>query len=177
MPDIMWDAPASPDEVTFAIRQIPLRSELVLSSLANITYSESHTVRWGEVTRRNRLAKYRAFDGPVAKSARDDAADRAIRLAPFSNSLDLGEYERLVIEFERMAGGNRRVLADALYDDAENLTTSMHNRVEKALAHALHRRVRRQRERLPRHRRLRHGRGEQVHGCRAVDDLGDREGR
>ena len=47
MPDIMWDAPASPDEVTFAIRQIPLRSELVLSSLANITYSESHTVRWG----------------------------------------------------------------------------------------------------------------------------------
>ena len=81
MPDIMWDAPASPDEVTFAIRQIPLRSELVLSSLANITYSESHTVRWGEVTRRNRLAKYRAFDGPVAKSARDDAADRA---APFA---------------------------------------------------------------------------------------------
>ena len=138
MPDIMWDAPASPDEVTFAIRQIPLRSELVLSSLANITYSESHTVRWGEVTRRNRLAKYRAFDGPVAKSARDDAADRAIRLAPFSNSLDLGEYERLVIEFERMAGGNRRVLADALYDDAENLTTSMHNRVEKALATTLY---------------------------------------
>lgn len=138
MSDILWDAPATPDEITFAIRQIPLRAELTLSGLAAITYSPSHTVRWGEITRRNRLASYRSFDGPIAVGARDDESDKQVRLAPFSRSLNMGEYERLAIEFERMAGGNRAVLADALYDDAENLTSSMQNRVEKALGTTLY---------------------------------------
>ena len=138
MTEILWDAPATPDEITFAIREIPLRAELTLSGLAAITYKESHTVRWGEITRRNRLASYRAFDGPIAVGQRDDAEDKSVRLAPFSRSLNLGEYERLAIEFERMAGGNRKVLADALYDDAENLTSSMHNRAEKALGTTLY---------------------------------------
>ena len=138
MSEILWDAAATPDEITFTIRQIPRRSELVLSNLAPITYSDSHTVRWGEISRRNRLASYRAFDGPIAVGGRDDEQDKQVRLAPFSRQLNMGEYERLAIEFERMAGGNRKVLADALYDDAENLTSSMHNRVEKALGTTLY---------------------------------------
>ena len=139
MAEILWDAPATPDEITFAIRQIPQRSELVLTNLPGmITYTPSHTVRWGEITRRNRLASYRSFDGPIAVGARDDEQDKQVRLAPFSRSLNLGEYERLAIEFERMAGGNRAVLADALYDDAENLTSSMHNRAEKAVGQTLY---------------------------------------
>ena len=139
MADILWDAPATPDETTYLIREIPRPSNLVLSNLPGvITYSPSHTVRWGEITRRNRLASYRAFDGPIAVGQRDDAQDRQVRLAPFSRQLNLGEYERLSIEFERMAGGNRAVLADAIYDDAENLTSSMHNRAEKALGTALY---------------------------------------
>lgn len=139
MAEILWDAPATPDEISFAIRQIPLRSDLVLTGMPGvITYSASHTVRWGEVTRRNRLASYRSFDGPIAVGARDDEQDKQVRLAPFSRSLNLGEYERLSIEFERMAGGNRAVLADALYDDAENLTSSMHNRAEKAVGQTLY---------------------------------------
>lgn len=138
MAEILWDAPATPDEITFAIRQIPQRAELALTNLPGmITYTPSHTVRWGEITRRNRLASYRAFDGPIAVGARDDEQDKQVRLAPFSRSLNLGEYERLAIEFERMAGGNRAVLADALYDDAENLTSSMHNRAEKAVGQTL----------------------------------------
>ena len=139
MAEILWDAPATPDEITLVIRQIPLRSELTLSQMPGmITFSESHTIRWGEITRRNRLASYRAFDGPIAVGARDDEEDRQVRLAPFSRQLNLGEYERLNIEFERMAGGNRAVLADALFNDAENLTSSMQNRAEKAIGQTLY---------------------------------------
>ena len=138
MAEILFDAAASPDEITYAIRQIPLRSELVLTSQPGVvTYTDSHTVRWGDITRRNRLASYRSFDGPIAVGQRDDSETRQVRLAPFSRQLNLGEYERLSIEFERMAGGNRAVLADALFDDAENLTSSMHNRAEKAVATTL----------------------------------------
>lgn len=138
MAEILWDAPATPDEISFAIRQIPARAELVFTGQPGVvTYTPSHTVRWGEITRRNRLASYRSFDGPIAVGARDDEQDKQVRLAPFSRSLNLGEYERLAIEFERMAGGNRAVLATALYDDAENLTSSMHNRAEKAVGQTL----------------------------------------
>lgn len=139
MAEILWDAPATPDETTYVIRQIPRPAELTLTNLPGVvTYRPEHTVRWGEITRRNRLASYRAFDGPIAVGARDDASDRQVRLAPFSRQLNLGEYERLAIEFERMAGGNRAVLANAIYDDAANLTSSMHNRAEKAVAQTLY---------------------------------------
>lgn len=138
MAEILWNAPATPDDLTYTVREIPLRSELVLSGMPGmITSTESNTLRWGDVTRRNRLASYRAFDGPIAVGARDEAEDRQVRLAPFSRQLNLGEFERLSIEFERMAGGNRAYLANALYDDAENLTSSMHNRVEKAIGQTL----------------------------------------
>lgn len=133
MADIVWDAPVPPDDLTYYMREISPAPELQLSQLVPITYREEHTFRWGEITKRNRLAKYRAFDGRIPVSARDESEDKEVRLAPFSNSLNLSEYERLQLQFMRMQGGNRRVLVDALYSDADNLVSTMHNRVELAL--------------------------------------------
>lgn len=137
MAEILYDAPVAPDELTYAIRSLSPSPDLVLSNLVPITQSNSNTVRWGEITRRNRLAKYRSFDGPIAVSQRDGAEDRMVRLAPFSNSLNLGEYERLQQEFLRLGGSQTAALVAAIYDDAGILTRSMHCRVEKALGTTL----------------------------------------
>lgn len=137
MAEILYDAPVAPDELTYAIRNISPAPDLVLSNTAPITTSNSNTVRWGEITRRNRLAKYRSFDGQIAVSQRDGASDRMVRLAPFSNSLNLGEYERLQQEFLRLGGSQTAALVSAIYDDAALLTRSMHCRVEKALGQTL----------------------------------------
>ena len=137
MAEILYDAPVAPDELTYAMRNLSPAPDLVLSGIAPITTSDTNTVRWGEITRRNRLAKYRSFDGPIPVSQRDTAEDRLVRLAPFSNSLNLGEYERLQQEFLAMGGTQSAQLVRAIYNDARNLVLSMHCRVEKALGTVL----------------------------------------
>ena len=134
---ILFDAPVTPDQISYAVRDIPMDSELKLTQLFGVTYTDSHEVRWGDITRRNRTARYRAFDGRIYVSDRDGGSDKMVRLAPFSNSLNMGEYERLAIEFARMGGTNKAALVDAIYNDAENLTRSMHYRMEQAIGSVL----------------------------------------
>ena len=137
MAKILFDAPVAPDELTYAMRALDPGPDLTLSGLVPIQTVNSNTIRWGSITRRNRLAKYRSFDGAIPVSQRDTAEDRMVRLAPFSNSLNLGEYERLQQEFLTMGGSQARVLVEAIYDDARALIRSMHCRVEKALGTTL----------------------------------------
>ena len=134
MAEILFDAPVPPDTLTRYIEKyVPRPAENQLTGLVNVNYVADDKVRWGTITRKNRMAKYRAFDGNIARAQRDSAADQWVPLAPFSNSQVTGEYETLQKEFARMQGGNKAVLADAIYNDADALTVSMWNRVEKAL--------------------------------------------
>lgn len=134
MAEILFDAPVPPDTLTRYIEKyVPRPAENQLTSLVNVNYVADDKVRWGTITRKNRMAKYRAFDGNIARAQRDSAAEQWVPLAPFSNSQVTGEYETLQKEFARMQGGNKAVLADAIYNDADALTISMWNRVEKAL--------------------------------------------
>ena len=137
MAEILYDAPVPPDELTYAIRALEPAPDLVLSNIITPRVINSNTVRWGEITRRNRLAKYRAWGGQIPVAQRDQASDREVRLAPFSNSLNLGEYERLQQEFLMMGGTNTARLAAAIYNDAATLIRSMHCRVEKGLGTVL----------------------------------------
>lgn len=137
MAEILYDAPVSPGLLTYAIRNITPNSELVLSNLAPTSTVNSTYVRWGDILRRNQLAKYRAFDGPISVAQRDGIDERTVRLAPFSNSLNQGEYERLQAEHLRLGGTQYEALQAAIFADAEILTHSMHCRVEKALASTL----------------------------------------
>lgn len=134
---ILFDAPVAPDELTYAIRQIPVQSNLDLIAKFPTTTAQTNKVRWGEITLNNATAKYRAFDGAIPVADRGTAADREVQMAPFSNSLNMGEYERLQLEFARMGGGNRSVLVDAIYDDAKILVGTMHNRRELGLGQVL----------------------------------------
>lgn len=138
MAEILFDAPVGPGELTAYIQKyVPAPAQNQLTGLAQVGYTPDDKVRWGTITRKNRMAKYRAYDGAIARAQRDLAAESYIKLAPFSNSLMSGEYETLQKEFARLAGGNTAALADAIYNDAEHLVATMWNRVEKALGTAL----------------------------------------
>ena len=60
MAEIVYDAPLTPDQITWVMRSIPTPDDLVLSREVPTRTIQSDKVRWGEVTRRNRIAKYRA---------------------------------------------------------------------------------------------------------------------
>ena len=134
---ILFDAPVAPDELTYAIRQIPVNSNLALVNEFPTTFTQTNKVRWGEITLNNATAKYRAFDGAIPVADRGTGQDREVQMAPFSNSLNMGEYERLQLEYARMGGGNKSVLVDAIYDDAKILVGTMHNRRELGIGQVL----------------------------------------
>lgn len=138
MAEILFDAPVPPDALTrYAEEYVPRPAENLLTAAADVNYTPDDKIRWGRVTRKNRMAKYRAWDGHIARQTRDTAQEQWVPLAPFSNSQVTGEYETLKKEYTRMQGGNVAFLADAIYNDTDALVRSMWNRVEKGLGNTL----------------------------------------
>lgn len=138
MAEILWDAPVPPDTLSsYLEKYVPAPAQNTLTGLASVNYTSDDKVRWGTITRKNRYARYRAYDGAIARTVRDAAEDRWLSLAPFSNSLVNGEYATLKKEHARLGGSNMAVLEDAIYNDGETLMTTMWNRVELALGTAM----------------------------------------
>lgn len=129
---IWYDAPVSPDALTVFSRKVPVPSANSLTAAFPIRYSTDSTFDFGRIVRKNRTAKYRALDGSVARSSRDRGSLDRVPLAPLSSSLSEGEYERLQREFARTGGTFKEALESAIYDDAEQLTSEIWNRIELA---------------------------------------------
>lgn len=129
---IFFDAPVAPDDLTTFVREVPTNSQLILSQLFPIRYVDDNTVDFAEIIRTNRTARYRSFDGRIHVSERDTGSEKRVKLLPLSTSLSMGEYERLQLQFARTAGTNQTALANAIYNDAENLTREVQARLEQA---------------------------------------------
>jgi hypothetical protein len=129
---IFFDAPVSPDALTAFIREVPTPAEFTMSNTFDTVTEDSNTVDFAEIVRTNRTARYRSFDGRIHVSERDTGSEKRVNLAPLSSSLSMGEYERLQLEFARTSGTNRERLANAVYNDAQNLTREVQARVEQA---------------------------------------------
>ena len=129
---IVFDGPISPDALTTFVRTVPVPSSNALEQLFPTRFFDSNRVDWAELTKTNRTAQYRAFDGTIHVSQRDAGSGKYVELAPFSDSLNKGEYERIAQEDARLGGTNKDVQAQAAYNDAERLVGTMHNRVELA---------------------------------------------
>lgn len=129
---IVFDGPISPDALTTFVRTVPLPSSNALEQLFPTRFFDSNRVDWAELTKTNRTAQYRAFDGTIHVSQRDAGSGKYVELAPFSDSLNKGEYERIAQEVARLGGTNKAVQEQAAYNDAERLVGTMHNRVELA---------------------------------------------
>ena len=134
---IVFDAPVAPDASTQFVREIPLPSNLKLLSMFPTVLKQTNEVNFDEVTQTNRTARFRAFDGRIHVADRDGTSSKTAKMAPFSDSLNMGEYERLQLEFARLGGTRTESLAQAIYNDAERLTRNMQNRMELALGDVL----------------------------------------
>jgi hypothetical protein len=129
---IVFDGPVSPDALTTFIRNVPIPASNALQQLFPTRYFDSNRIDWAELVQTNRTAAYRSFDGLIHVSARDAGSGKYVELIPFSDSLNLGEYERIAIEIAKYSGTNRASQVRAAYNDAERLTGTMHNRIELA---------------------------------------------
>lgn len=129
---IFFDAPVSPDALTTFVRQVPTNSAFRLSELFPTRTVDNNMVDFAEIVQTNRTARFRSWDGRIHVSERDSGSEKRVKLLPLSSSLALGEYERLQMEFARTAGTNEQALANAVYNDATNLTREVQARIEQA---------------------------------------------
>lgn len=134
---IQFDAPVSPTDLTYFMRRVPVPADNVLLPAFPTRQVNSNTIDFGEIIKTNRTARYRSFDGRIHVSDRDSSSTSRVSLLPLSDSLNKGEYERLQEEFARTSGTNRAILADAIYNDAQNLTNNVYNRLELAIGDVL----------------------------------------
>lgn len=129
---IAFDAPVSPTDLTYFMRRVPVPADNVLLPAFPVRQVQRNTIDFGEIVKTNRTARFRSFDGRIHVSERDTGSESRVSLLPLSDSLNKGEYERLQEEFARTSGTNKALLADAIYNDAENLVNNVHNRLEQA---------------------------------------------
>ncbi|WP_431941675.1 major capsid protein [Nocardia grenadensis] len=129
---IFYDAPVEPDALTTVVKNVPTPSGNKLSELFPTEYKSDNTIDWSEIVRKNRTASYRTWDGRFAGSERDGGSPKRVKLAPLGSSIGMGEYERLQLEFAKYGGTFVEKLVDAIYNDAEKLTTEVLNRIELA---------------------------------------------
>jgi hypothetical protein len=132
---IFFDAPVEPDALTTFVREVPLnrpgQTRRLLGLFGTRTVDDNR-VDTAAITRTNRVARFRSWDGRLHVSTRDTGSERTVSLPPLSSSLSMGEYERLQLQFARTGGTNEAALARAIYDDATQLTNEVLNRLELA---------------------------------------------
>lgn len=129
---IVFDGPVTPDALTTFVRQVPTPADQVLDQILPNKYFAKNSIDFAELTRTNRTARFRAFDGRLHVSERDTSITKSVKLPPLSTSISTGELERLQLEFARMGGGDNAAIVDAIYDDATNLTREILARMEQA---------------------------------------------
>lgn len=129
---IFFDAPVTPDALTTFVREVPADRSLGLLNQIPAREVDDNKVDFSELVRTNRVAKFRPYDGRIHVSERDTAGDTTVKLLPLSDSLNMGEYERLQVQFARTGGTNEQALVNAIYNDSEQLTREVQNRLELA---------------------------------------------
>lgn len=126
-----------PDALTTIIREVPVPATFMLNQVLPDRYFDRNDVVITELTKVNRTARFRAFDAKFHVSERDAFSDKQVRLPALSSSKNVGELERLNLEFARLAGTNRAALIDQVYDDAASLTQEVKARMELARGQVL----------------------------------------
>lgn len=128
---IVFDGPILPDDLIEFTRNVPLPAELGhgLEAILPDKHLDNNRVDFSNVTKTGRVARFRMFDGPLHVAQRDSATTNVVKLPPVSDSLGVGELERLNIEFARTGGTNQSAIVNAIYDDATILTQNVQRRM------------------------------------------------
>ena len=86
---IVIDGPVSPQDAIAFVRSIPVDIGRPLLAAANVTTTDRNEVSFSEIVRRNRMAKYRTFDGMIAASQRDSGRSVKVTMPAFSTSMSM----------------------------------------------------------------------------------------
>lgn len=129
---IVFDGPVTPDAQTVFTRNVPTPQAFTLNQILPDVYEDRNTIDLATITRTNRTARFRAFDGRLHVSERDTGVTKQVKLPPLSTSLSTGELERLQLEFARSGGGSLNAIVNAVYNDTTNLTREVQARMEQA---------------------------------------------
>lgn len=129
---LFLDGPLPLEDVLTFTQQVPLPSSNMLTQMFPRHDYASDEIDFATITRTNRAAKFRNWDGNYWVSPRDTGSEKRVRMLPLGGQLGVGEYERRQIEFARVGGTIQSILVDAIYNDLENLTRYVQNRVELA---------------------------------------------
>jgi hypothetical protein len=129
---LFLDGPLPLEDVITFVQQTPLPSNNMLTSMFPTKTYDTDEIDFATITRTNRAAKFRTWDGNYWVAPRDAGVEKRVRMLPLGGQLSVGEYERRQIEMARYGGTIQSVLVDAVYNDLENLTRYAQNRVELA---------------------------------------------
>ncbi|TDB98253.1 major capsid protein E [Micromonospora fluostatini] len=121
-----------PAVLTGFVREVPYPYQLILNTVLPDRYIADVEAAFDQVERTNRAASYRAWDSEVPVSQREGFQRSKVALPPLGVKLPIGEYERLMLERIRTGGDNRSGYVEAIYNDAEQLTREIFNRMELA---------------------------------------------
>lgn len=119
------------DTITFT-QNVPIPSNNAFTQLFPEREYDTDEIDFATITRTNRAAKFRNWDGNFWVAPRDTGSQARVRMLPLGGQLSVGEYERRQKEFARYGGTIANILVDAVYDDLANLTRYAQNRVELA---------------------------------------------
>lgn len=121
-----------PAVLTGFVRNVPSPYALALNQYLPDRQIGDIEVAIDQVTRTNRAASFRAWDTEVPVSKRDSFRRDKVAIPPLGVKLPIGEYERLMLERIRTGGDNRNGYVTAIYNDAEQLSREVLNRMELA---------------------------------------------
>lgn len=119
------------DTITFT-QSVPLPSNNRFTQMFPAEDHDSDEIEFSTITRTNRAAKFRNWDGSFWVAPRDTGSDRRVKMLPLGAQLPVGEYERRQKEFAKYGGTKMEMLTEAVYDDLTILTRYAQNRVELA---------------------------------------------
>jgi hypothetical protein len=71
---IFFDAAVEPDALTAFVRNVPIPDSLSLLAEAGSDSVQRNTVDFAEITKTNRTARFRSYDGRIHVSERDTSA-------------------------------------------------------------------------------------------------------
>lgn len=135
---LFLNGPLPLEDVITYTQAVPLPSNTQLLQSFPRKEFATDEIDFATITRTNRFAQFRNFDGGFWIAPRDTGSERRVKMIPLGGKLSVGEYERRQIEFAKLgpaANGIttiQRILADSVYDDVDNLVAYTYNRLEMA---------------------------------------------
>lgn len=129
---IAFDSVVTNEALTAFVREVPVPATHALARLLPDRIIADTKVRFDELIRTNRVAHFRNFDGRIDMTERDSMTTREAAMPPLSTRNMVGEQERLELERLRSGGTNAAPMVQAIYNDAEQGTREIRNRMELA---------------------------------------------